>query len=158
MLVKENLVHDTIWNVSKYLLFVSMVFVLPGCNPLVGTSPIKAYDFTTCKYTLDSVVHTLDNNSTIRIFDSTDKSGMNRPGFFDIIISTNGTTNIYKMFYVGSSDYWTTHKENCTMSIYEINNKSEHDFRPFSSEKRKAIQELERHIISKLKHVSSCTK
>jgi hypothetical protein len=141
-------------SLKKYSTIILILIFIQSCAGTHGK--IISFEFSTCKDELNSKIFSLKNDSKIQVIDSTDDSGINRPGYFDIIIKDKGKSYYYKMHYFGDTEYWETHKEICELAIIEINNKYDKDFSIFSSEKREAIKIFKKIIIPQLIDLSKC--
>lgn len=80
------------------------------------------------------------------IFNNTDLSGINRPGYMDIRLNQKKVIR-YKISFYGDEEEWAKNEPNCMFSIIEINGKINSEFSFFSSEKKELISIFDKEVI-----------
>jgi hypothetical protein len=89
-------------------------------------------------------------DSTISFRESTDNSGLNRPGYCDISILEDNEMTFYKISFYKDKEFWEAHPKDCRFAIIEINGKVDSEFSWSSTEKEEGIVLFNKRIIPEL--------
>lgn len=131
------------------ILMITILCTLVGCAGTHGK--IKSYKAGVSKESAQEAIEELcRENEYLTFFDRTDNSGINRPGYFDILINIDNENTRFKLHFFGNENLWDENQHCSRFSVIEINGKLDENFGYWSSERRKGIELFEKEVVSRL--------
>jgi hypothetical protein len=154
MLILKKLLEEVIL-IRKYIVLLVIGLTLIQCQGTHGK--VQSYSLDCSVYETINTLKRIDSrNSAINFRDSVDNSGLNRPGYCDLSISTNdGEITYFKIHFRGDEELWKAQPDECTLSIIEINGKINSKLGWRSTEKENGIKLFNSIIIYKLNKACS---
>ena len=124
------------------LLYISFIFIMMSCQGTDGE--IQRYKTSKSMKYVETSILSLDNDY-VSVFNNTDFSGINRPGYMDIRLNKDKSIR-YKIAFYGNEEEWKR-ASNCMFSVIKINGKINSQFSFFSSEKKELISIFDTEVI-----------
>lgn len=136
--------------IRYYSIIIGFIFIFSACQGTHGK--IQSYSAKCSVQDMIDIFHELDlKNEDVSFEDSTDNSGLNRPGYCDFVVKKDYQKVFFKIHFRYNQEYWDNHSNHCIFSIIEINGKINSQFGWFSNEKRQGLEVFESIILPKIK-------
>ena len=153
MILKRQL-DEVILN-KYYYIIIGVLTLLSSCQGTHGK--IQSYSSMCSVFEMKNIFNEIDSlHVGVEFQDSTDNSGLNRPGYCDISISEENIITYYKINFFHNEEYWKNHPDDCRFAIIEINGTINSEFGWNSSEKEEGLSLFNRLVVPELE--KSCGK